>query len=111
MVLLAKLFFNILSFYHFLTTVFYNICLQLSPPDEVQLGCRMTLEEHSKKTSFGSGMINVQRANRKTYQDPVGDHPFKTSAFFRGGGVKNFPNLPTDTSKKLPTVVGSGQKL
>ena len=23
------------------------------------------------------------------------DHPFKTSAFFRGGGVKNWPNLPT----------------
>ena len=24
------------------------------------------------------------------------DHPFKTSAFFRGGGVKNLPNLPTE---------------
>ena len=32
------------------------------------------------------------------------DHPFKTSAFFRGGGVKNLSNLPTDSSKKLPTV-------
>ena len=31
------------------------------------------------------------------------DHPFKTSAFFRVGGVKN---LPTDGSKKLPTVGG-----
>ena len=34
----------------------------------------------------------------------VRDHPFKTSAYFRGGGVKNWPNLPTDSSKKLPTV-------
>ena len=31
-----------------------------------------------------------------------GDHPFKTSAFFRGE-VKNLPNLPMDSSKKLPT--------
>ena len=34
------------------------------------------------------------------------DHPFKTSARLRGGGVKNWPNLPTDSSKKLPTVGG-----
>ena len=30
----------------------------------------------------------------------VRDHPFKTSAFFMGGGVKNWQNLPTDSSKK-----------
>ena len=36
------------------------------------------------------------------------DHPFKTLAFFRGGGVKNLPNLPTDSSKKLLTVGGRG---
>ena len=34
----------------------------------------------------------------------VWDHPFKTSALLRGGGVKNLPNLPMDSSKKLPTV-------
>ena len=34
------------------------------------------------------------------------DHPFKTSTLLRGGGVKNLPNLPTDSSKKLPTVGG-----
>ena len=34
----------------------------------------------------------------------VRDHPLKMSAFFRGGGVKNLPNLPMDSSKKLPTV-------
>ena len=34
------------------------------------------------------------------------DHPFKTSACFRGGGVKNLPNLPTDSTKKLPKVGG-----
>ena len=27
------------------------------------------------------------------------NHPFKTSAFFRGEGVKNWRNLPTDSSK------------
>ena len=38
------------------------------------------------------------------------DHPFKTSAFCRGGGVKNLPNLQTDSSKKLPTEGGRSQK-
>ena len=28
------------------------------------------------------------------------DHPFKMSTFLRGEGVKNWPNLPTDSSKK-----------
>ena len=36
----------------------------------------------------------------------VRDHPFKTSACSRGGGVKNLPNLPTDSTEKLPTVGG-----
>ena len=36
----------------------------------------------------------------------IRDHPFKTSACLRGGGVKNWPNLPTDSSKKLPTEGG-----
>ena len=30
----------------------------------------------------------------------IRDHPFKTSAYFRGVGVKNLPNLPTDRGKK-----------
>ena len=34
------------------------------------------------------------------------DHPFKTSACLRGGEVKNLPNLPTDSTKELPTVGG-----
>ena len=34
----------------------------------------------------------------------VRDHPFKTSAFIRGGGVKSLPNLPTDSIKKLAMV-------
>ena len=40
----------------------------------------------------------------------VRDHSFRTSPFLRGGGVKNWPNLPTDSSKKLPTQGGRGQK-
>ena len=38
------------------------------------------------------------------------DHPFKTLAFSRRGGVKNWSNLPTDSSKKLPAVGGRDQK-
>ena len=41
---------------------------------------------------------------------PYRDHPFTTSAFLRGVGVENWPNLPTDISKKLPTEGGRGQK-
>ena len=37
----------------------------------------------------------------------VWDHPFKTSACSRGGGVKNLPNLPTGSTKKIPTIGGS----
>ena len=40
------------------------------------------------------------------FEKLVWDHPFKMSAFFRGRGVKHLPNLPTDSSKKLPTVGG-----
>ena len=38
------------------------------------------------------------------------DHPFKTSAFFRGGGVKNWPNLQMDSSKKNCRREGVGVK-
>jgi hypothetical protein len=38
------------------------------------------------------------------------NHPFKTSAFFRGRGVKNLPNLTTDSIKKMPKVGGGGIK-
>ena len=31
----------------------------------------------------------------------IRDHPFKTSAFFRGEGVKNLPNLPKDSSNRF----------
>ena len=34
------------------------------------------------------------------------DHPFKTSARLRGGGVKNLPILLTDSTKKLPMAGG-----
>ena len=40
----------------------------------------------------------------------IRDHPLKTSACLRGGGVKNLPNLPMESSKKLPTEGGRGQK-
>ena len=41
----------------------------------------------------------------------IRDQTFKTSACSRGGGVKNWPNLPTDSSKKMPTYGDRGQKL
>ena len=34
----------------------------------------------------------------------LGDHPFKMSACSRGEGVKNLPNLQTDSTKKMPMV-------
>ena len=40
----------------------------------------------------------------------IRDHPFKTSAFFRGGGgVKNLPNLPTDSRKKLDPLLAAAK--
>ena len=38
------------------------------------------------------------------------NHPLKTSIFFRGVGVKSFPNLLTEISKNMPTEGGRGQK-
>ena len=37
-------------------------------------------------------------------------HPFKMSACSRGGGVKNLPNLPTDSTKKCQQQGGRDQK-
>ena len=49
-----------------------------------------------------------KKENLKTLDfDILRDHPFKTSAFLRGRGVKN---LPTDSSKKLPTEGSRAQK-
>ena len=36
------------------------------------------------------------------------DHPFKTSACSRGGGVKNLPNLPMDSTIKVKSADGRG---
>ena len=38
------------------------------------------------------------------------DHRFKTLAFLRGGGIKDWPNLPTDSSKKTADGRGVGVK-
>ena len=50
------------------------------------------------------------QANFLSVSKDTRDHPFKTSAFFREGGVKNWSNLPTDSSKILPMEGGGGQK-
>ena len=42
----------------------------------------------------------LRKTINKMASNSLRDHPFKTSAFFRGEGVKNLPNLPTDSSKK-----------
>ena len=41
---------------------------------------------------------------------PHRDHPFKMSAFSRGGGVINLPNLTTDRTKDCRQQGGRGQK-
>ena len=38
------------------------------------------------------------KIRKKIELQAVRDHPFKTSAGTRGGGVKNWPNLPTDST-------------
>ena len=54
--------------------------------------------------SFESHLcLNLNMNPQKSVRNDERDHPFKTSAFFRGRGVKNWPNWPTDSSKKLPT--------
>ena len=55
--------------------------------------------------SFGKGQL-ISEWRFGVVQFSKRDHPFKTSALLRGGGVKNLPFLPTDSSKKLPTVGG-----
>ena len=57
------------------------------------------------ETSKGSSLQNVVASGYfrtsyfcQTYACTVRDHPFKTSACLRGGGVKNWPNLPTDST-------------
>ena len=52
-------------------------------------------------TEFPYVLLFLPRCSEDIGQDR--DHPFKTSAFLRRGGVKNLPNLPMDSSKKLPT--------
>ena len=63
---------------------------------------------HTKLKNFmieeNQGTYTVKK--NQSNSNMVWDHPFKTSALLRGGGVKNLPNLPTDSSKKLPTVGG-----
>ena len=58
-------------------------------------------EMHKVRLGF---QLLVWKFDRK--KNPIRDHPFKTSACLRGGGVKNLPNLPTDSTKKLPTLGG-----
>ena len=48
--------------------------------------------------------VIIDRTSPHTTMLPHRDHPFKTLAFLGGGGVKNLPNLLTDSSKKLPTI-------
>ena len=44
----------------------------------------------------------------RLYLRSIRDHPFKTSAYFRGGGIKNWPNLPMDNNKKTADGRGVG---
>ena len=52
---------------------------------------------------FGGAEFNINDISLTSDHHKYRDHPFKTSAFFRRGGVKNWSNLPTDSCKKLPT--------
>ena len=75
--------------------------------------CESPTNNRAKKVSnfliFGANNVVEHYGNKIEILHK--DRPFKTSAFFRGGGVKNLPNLPTDSRIKLPTVRGEGSKI
>ena len=58
----------------------------------------------AKRDSQQTGTIHKLRRFRLGHY--TRDLPFETTVCFRGGGVKNLPNLPTDSTIKLPTVGG-----
>ena len=70
------------------------------------------VSNHSKKKIIDNEDIRlaVQMYNEQNFCSPPPKdvllevaqryYPFKTSACLRGGGVKNLPNLPTDSTKK-----------
>ena len=64
--------------------------------------CQAILKIRLQKKSTNTKIVGIE-IMKPSY---LRDHPFKTSACLRGGGVKNLPNLPTDSTKKLPTVGG-----
>ena len=57
-----------------------------------------------EQTNFGAGPTLIP------WQNSILDHPFKTSAFFRGEGVKNWLNMPKDSGKKNCQQEGVGVK-
>ena len=63
------------------------------------------MSDNFERTFWYPQILPKKRTNKFSLIT-VRDHPFKTSALLRGGGVKNLPYLPTDSSKKLPTVGG-----
>ena len=82
---------------------------QLNLPDGIQHRVITTFQTENytkleiKPCRLGSRIGDMEAEWRLRV---IRDHPFKTSAWFRGGGVKDLPNLPTDSTKKLPTVGG-----
>ena len=64
------------------------------------------LSNFFQKTTCGLFFLYKNQGKDKYTALYTRDHPFKTSAFLMGGGVKNLPNLPTDSSKNLATVGG-----
>ena len=68
--------------------------------------CAQLKQPYENETINGDFNANTSSLTNQGMYDPFRDHPIKTSACLRGGGVKNLPNLQTDSTKKLPTVGG-----
>ena len=60
-----------------------------------------TAENYAVRVGYKRDFFNQ---SIKTFQ--IGTIHLRCRHFFRGGGVKNLPNLLTDSCKKLPTVGG-----
>ena len=94
----------------------YGIVHKLQYPLSNELKNRVTRDKIDYILAFGEAVLNIgneqpELANIKSmasdiinmesgYEFAIWDHPIKTSAFFF---CQNLSNLPTDSSKKLPT--------
>ena len=88
-----------------LERILYFTLTFLTAAMESILSLSLALLKFLASMTFSSQKVKTQLLKNKNATTEK-DHPFKTSAFLGGGGVKNWPKLFTDSSKK--TADGGG---